>query len=138
MLEGHVALDSGALVEILEATPRGVQLLNAVRRNAVTPHASLVNVAETEYVLCRKVGHAVASRRIDALLSSGYLAIEDDVAIHRAASAVKCSRAISLADCYTLAVAEATSSIPVFAHREEELLKEMARKPFTTTPVFLD
>jgi hypothetical protein len=93
----------------------------------VTPHTSLVNIAETEYVLCRKVGHASASRRIDALLASGYLAIEDDVSVHRAA-----------ADCYTLAVAEATSSTPLFAHREQELVKEMGRRPFPTPPFFLD
>jgi len=133
-----VALDSGALIEILEATSRGAQLLDAIRMATVTPHASLVNIAETEYVLCRKVGHASASRRIDALLASGYLAIEDDPSVHRAAAAVKCARAISLADCYTLAVADATSSTPVFAHREEELLKEIGRRPFPVAPFFLD
>jgi hypothetical protein len=135
---GHVALDSGALIEIMEATPRGAQLLDAIRTAKVTPHTSLVNIAETEYVLCRKVGHASASRRIDALLASGYLAIEDDVSIHRAAAGVKCSRSIALADCYTLAVAEATSSAPLFAHREQELVKEMGRRPFPTPPFFLD
>jgi predicted nucleic acid-binding protein len=136
--EGHVALDSGALIEILEATPTGAALLEAIVNGSMKPHASLVNIAETEYVLCRKVGHASAARRIDSLLASGYLSIEDGSSIHRAAAAVKCSRAIALADCYTLAVAEANSAKPVFAHRAEDLLKESGRKPFPIPPVFLD
>ncbi len=138
MLEGHVALDSGALIEMLEATAKGAKLLDAVRRTSVIPHTSLVNIAETEYVLCRKVGHASAAKRIDALIGSRYISIEDDIAIHRAASEIKCSRALSLADCYTLAVAEATSSTPVFANEERELTKEMQKKPFARQPVFLE
>jgi hypothetical protein len=85
-----------------------------------------VNIAETEYVLCRKVGHSSARMRVDALIGSGYLAIEDDVSIQRAASEVKCSRALSLADCYTLAVAEATSSTPGGG---EEAIPDAARLP---------
>jgi hypothetical protein len=104
----------------------------------VIPHASIVSIIESEYVMCRKVGHESASRNIDKLLDSGYLGVEDDVSIHRAASELKCSRALSLADCYTLAVAAAIFSTPVFARREPELVKEMERKPLPIQPAFLE
>jgi hypothetical protein len=44
---------------------------------------------------------------------------------------------MSLPDCYTFAVAEATSSKPVFVLGEQELLKEMSRKPFEIEAIFL-
>ena len=133
-----MALDSGALIELLEGTPRGLKLLDSIRTASLIPHVSLVNIAETEYIICRKEGHASAEKRIDAIIGSGFLKVEDDASIHRIASGIKCARALALADCYTLAVAEATSSTPLFAMKERELLKEMEREPFPTQPVFLE
>jgi predicted nucleic acid-binding protein len=97
----------------------------------------MVNIAETAYILCRKVGREAARAKVDALISSGYVAIEDDLAIHLAAAEIKCERSISLADCYTFAVADAIRSGALFANREKELVEESRRKPFGAPTLFL-
>ncbi len=130
-------MDSGVLVAMLEGSELGASVTNALAGGEITAHASLVNIAEAEYILCRKVGHDKAARSIDDILASGYIVIEDDQTVHRLASAIKCERSISLVDCYTLAVAAATSSRPAFLFKEKELLKEMRRKSFEVEPLFL-
>ncbi len=135
--EGHLALDSSVLIEMLDASELGSKIDNAIVVGTVVPHTSLVNIAEVGYILCRRIGHDLAKRSIEALLSSGYLSVEEDNSIHLIASDLKCERAISLPDCYTFAVAEVTSSRPVFVSKEHELLKEIDRKPFKVEPLFL-
>ncbi len=136
--KGPLALDSSVLVAMLDGSDGGAAMTSRLVGGEVTAFTSYVNLAEAEYVLCRRLGHDVAARSVDDLLASGYVMVQDEPAIHRAASAIKCGRAISLADCYTLAVAEATSSRPMFAFKERELLKEMEKKPFASQPVFLE
>jgi predicted nucleic acid-binding protein len=126
------------LIEVLNGTPKGAKLLAAVRSGAARPHMSLVNIAEAAYILCRKVGHAAARTRIDALLASGYVAVEDDLSIHLAAAEIKCERSISLADCYTMAVARTIGSGALFASPEKELVDETRRKPFDQPVHFLE
>ncbi len=135
--EGHIAFDTSLLVEMLDGTQLGLELMNALVEERIVAHASRINIAEAEYIVCRKIGQANARKRVEALLSSAYLSIEEDPSIHSIASRIKCGRAISLGDCYTFAVAEATSSSPVFAFKEEELLKEIKKAPFDRAPVFL-
>lgn len=136
-LRGHVALDSSVLVEILDGSEIGSKLTKALLNEEIIAHASFVNMAEAEYILCRKIGHDDARNAVEGLLNSGYVAVEEDPAIHALASRLKCERSISLADCYTFAVAMVTLSRPVFLSKEEELLKEMKKKPFETDPIFL-
>ncbi|MBI3116317.1 MAG: PIN domain-containing protein [Thaumarchaeota archaeon] len=137
-LRGHVALDSSVLVEILDGSEIGSKLTKALLNEEIIAHASFVNMTEAEYILCRKIGHDDARNAVEGLLDSGYVAIEEDPTIHTLASAMKCGRSISLADCYTFAVAQITAAKAVFAFKESELLREMGRKPFTSQIVFLE
>lgn len=135
--EGHVAFGTSLLVEMLGGTQLGLELMNALVEEKIVAHASPINIAEAEYIVCRKIGHANARKRVEALLTSAYISIEEDPSIHGIASRIKCGRAISLVDCYTFAVAEATSSVPLFVFKEQELSMEIGRVPFETEPVFL-
>ncbi len=135
--EGRLALDSSVLVEILNGTELGSRLTERVIARRIVAHSSFVNVAEAEYIVCRKLGHSAGRRKIEDLLGSEYVALSDAPSLHAIASRLKCERAISLPDCYTFAVAEATSSRPVFAFRERDLLKEIDRRPFDVEPLFL-
>ena len=135
--KGHFAFDTGVLVEILEATPRAKDLLDAIAVGTLIPHVSLINIAEAEYIVCRKVGHKEARRRVESMVASGYYAIVDDPSLHGAAAEIKCERSISFVDCYTFAVAELTASVPLFASEEAEIVREMKRAPFKTSPSFL-
>jgi predicted nucleic acid-binding protein len=136
-LRGQLAFDSSVLIAMVDGSDLGVKLTNALVAGEITVHTSLVNIAEAEYVLCRRVGEDIAKSSINDLLASRYVIVEDDPSIHRAASGIKCDRSISLVDCYTFAVAEATSSRAVFLFKESDLLKEIERKPFGTDPIFL-
>lgn len=137
IVSGHLTLDSSVLVELLDGSDIGSRLTRSLLSEEITAHVSFVNMAEAEYILCRKIGHDAARNAAEGLLNSGYVAVEEDPAIHALASRLKCERSISLADCYTFAVAMVTSSRPVFLSKEEELLKEMKKKPFETDPIFL-
>lgn len=136
-LRGRLVLDSSVLVAMLDGSGIGAKVTEAVLAGEVTAYASRVSLTEAEYVLCRKVGGARARSAVDDLLASNYLSIEDGPSVHRGAAAIKCDRAISLADCYTLAVAAEASCRPVFLFKEQELLSAMEKKPFAVDPLFL-
>jgi predicted nucleic acid-binding protein len=137
MPEGSVALDSSVLIELIGGTEKGAAVLEALSSRRSTSHVSWVNIMETEYIVCRKVGHDRARKSVKALLESGFLRIDDNPLVHQTAASIKCQRAISIVDCYTFAVAEVTSSVPIFASEEAEIVREMKKKRFDTQPVFL-
>lgn len=136
-LEGHLALDSSVMVEVLDGSDLGMKVSTSLETRGFYGHASYVNFAESGYVLCRKMGHEKAMEATNALIASNVIVIEENPEIHSIVSRIKCERAISLADCYTFAVAELIESRPVFARREKDLLLEMSRKPFRAEPIFL-
>jgi uncharacterized protein with PIN domain len=135
--EGHLALDAGVLVEMLNASPVGLLVNSAILDQRIIVHTSFVNLAEAEYILCRKLGHGIARDSVEKLLDSGYVSVQEDLRMHAIASRLKCERAISFADCYTFAVAVTTSSRPLFLLKENEIVREMNRKPFEVEPLFL-
>ena len=137
MPEGRVAFDTSVLIELIEGTQKGTAVLEALASGRLTPHASWVNVMETEYIVCRKVGHEKARKSVFALLKSGFVAVEDTPLVHQTAANIKCERSISIVDCYTFAVAKVTSSVPVFASEEAEIVRETKKRPFDIQPVFL-
>jgi len=50
---------------------------------------------------------------------------------------IKCRRAISLADCYVIALSEKIKGCAILAKKEKELIKEMKRKSFEIPIIFL-
>lgn len=136
-LEGDYTLDTSVLVEMLSGTAIGAGVSSLIERRAISAHTSHVNIAETGYVLCRKIGHEKASTSVRELLDSSVLVLEESREIHTAVSRIKCERAVSLGDSYTLAVSEVTGTRPVFLGREEEITAEMSKRPFKLEPVFL-
>lgn len=137
ILDGNVALDSSVLIEMVEGTEKGTAVLEAMTSGRLTSHASWVNIMETEYIVCRKVGHDTARKSLTRLLESGFLIIDDGPLVHQTAAEIKCERSISVVDCCTFAVAKVTASLPVFALEEAEIVREMKKRPFDSPPVFL-
>ena len=137
-LEGALTLDSSVLVEMLGGSETGTKVSGMLEQGRFSAHTSYVNLAEAGYVLCRRIGHERAISAVRALAASSMLAIEERADIHLVVARLKCERAISLADCYTLAVSEMTETRPVFANREKDLDLEMSRKAFRFQPLFLE
>ncbi len=71
------------------------------------------------------------------LLSRALEVVEEEQIFHQAAR-MKCERSIALVDCHTIALAQKLKATAVFARQEEDLAKEMKRKPFPVKLFFLE
>jgi predicted nucleic acid-binding protein len=137
-LSGKLALDASALIELVFSTPAGLKLREALEGEAVEACASELAIVELRYVLCRRLGWAESERRVDKLLASGYIYVEASSSLIKEASKYKCERAVSLADCFCLALARKNDCRSLFARREGDLAKEAGKKPLDVEMLFLE
>lgn len=137
-LAGRLALDSSALIELLLASERGRALKSLMVKGTVLPYVTRLSLAETAYVLCRKIGWKLAWRKVEALCESRYVVVSEDEEVYKEAARYKCWRALALADCFTLALAKCVGAPALFSTREGELEAEMERKPLDVEVVFMD
>jgi len=138
-LSGSTALDTSALVEYLMGAPTGALLRDYLKNLKAEDKvaASLLTIAETYYVLCRLEGQEFADEKLNQILSSRVIEIYNSLDLALETGRLKCQRTISLADCSCIATARHARAKAVFAFREEELVREMERKSFDVTVVFL-
>lgn len=137
-LKGAYATDTSILIELVYGTSMGERLLNAMLDETIETITHELAIAELRYILCRNVGKGEAKARVEKLLASGYLVIEDISKLIETAADYKCDRAISLSDCFTLSLGKEESLPVLFAGRERELTTEMERKPFDLDIIFLE
>jgi predicted nucleic acid-binding protein len=137
-LKGAYATDTSILIELVYGTPLGETLRDAILEEAVEVIAHELAIAELRYVLCRKIGKEKAKARVEKLLASGYIMVEDSSELIETAADYKCERAISLPDCFTLSLGKERSLPVLFAGREKELAAEMESKPFNVEILFLE
>lgn len=136
-LSGRLALDTSALIELIFASAGGLRLKEALKGGLVEGYTTEISITELRYILCRRLGLAESNERTDKLLASGYISIEDTLPIIKDTSRYKCERAISLADCFCLALTHKTACCALFAKREKDLITEMQKKPFDVEILFL-
>ncbi len=84
------------------------------------------------------MGQEKAKEKVDKLLLSRTLEIVSEDSILHEVGRMKCERAIALGDCHTLAIAAKLNGTALFARAEDDLAKEMKRKPFTVKLMFLE
>ena len=137
-LKGKLAVDASALIELVHCEAPGQKLKQALEKEAVEAWTTELAVTELRYILCRKLGWAESSRRVNKLLESGYLKVESTRKLANAAAKLKCCRAISLPDCFTIALAQKIGGNALFARTEQDLTTEMQREPFKATVIFLE
>jgi len=137
-LSGRLSLDTSAMIELMFSTPTGLELKEALRNGSVEAYTTELHIAELRYILCRRLGSTESNERVDKLLASGYITTEDTSPLILDASAYKCERAISLADCFCLALAHRSLCRATFARREKDLAAEMQRKSFDIEIIFLE
>jgi predicted nucleic acid-binding protein len=106
--------------------------------DSVQARATELAITELRYVLCRKLGWRQSAERAKKLVASGYFKVEETPKLMNEAARIKCRMAISLADCFTLALAQEIGGSALFARNEQDLSAEMARKAFEATIVFLE
>jgi predicted nucleic acid-binding protein len=123
---------------MLLGTAVGSMMSNSLLSDSITAHTCHFNLSEAEYILCRRLGPEPARSKVDSLIRSNYLNITDAEKLYAKAAEIKCERALALGDCYTIANAKVTNSAALFAFGEEELRREMERKPFDVQIKFIE
>jgi len=136
--KGAYATDASTLIELVHGTPMGERLRDAMLDETIETITHELAIAELRYILCRKMGKEKAKVRVEKLLASGYLVVEDVSELIETAADYKCEREISLPDCFTLSLGKERSLPVLFAWRERELTAEMERKPFDLDILFLE
>ena len=119
--KGYV-FDTSVLVEIVGGTRLGKAAYEWLLKSEAVVFISEIHVAELKYVICRKQGPRKTKNVIEKLLESGYfhvLSLSDF--IDRAAE-IKCERAISFVDAFTIAMGEELGLKVVFAKLEKEII----------------
>jgi predicted nucleic acid-binding protein len=137
-LKGKLAVDASALIELVYCEALGQKLKQALKNDSVEAWTTELALTELRYILCRKLGWSESSKRVNKLLESGYFKVEDTMKLINEASKLKCCRAVSLPDCFTIALAQEINGNALFARKEQDLTAEMHRKPFDINVLFLD
>jgi predicted nucleic acid-binding protein len=137
-LKGKLAIDASALIELIYCEAPGQKLKQALEGDLVEAWTTELAIAELRYILCRKLAWHESSERVNKLLASGYIKIENTLPLINEASKTKCKRAISLPDCFTLALAQKIVGSALFARKEQDLTNEIRRKPFEVNILFLE
>jgi predicted nucleic acid-binding protein len=125
------------LIELLSSTDISKPLLDAIEGDTVNPYTTFQALTEAEYILCREIGWEKARGKIEGLTESRAVELVEASELVHEAARIKCARAIALTDCYTIALAEKLDGTALFAHLEDDLSREMKRKPFSINLVFL-
>ena len=124
--------DTSVLVELMGGTRLGRAAYNLLLRGGVDAFISEIHVAELKYFICRKRGLEKSKAVVEKLLKSGYFHVLSLGGFIDKAAEIKCERAISLVDAFTIAMGEELGITVVFAKLEKELRKEIKKKPFKT------
>ena len=124
------ALDGGVLIALALGDPSANKLRESIEEGVVEACTSSLALLEMAYILCRRLGWEVAKAKLELLRESRAIEVVELSEVVEEASKIKCERAISVADCCTLALAKLRGCKGLFAKRERELEKEERKKPF--------
>lgn len=103
----------------------------------MSPTTTYHALSEAEYILCREFGEETSRQKLDSLIQSRTIEIVEDSFLLHDAARVKCGRAIALGDCYAIALAHKLKGTALFARPEEDLDREIRRKPFLVPIAYL-
>ncbi len=138
-LPNRLALDSSVLIAYFLGEKLGRIVKEQVLGNTLAEtFVSHLTLAETFYILCRSKGEEFASKTMTTLENTGYLKMQESSGLDHIAARYKCSRKISLADCYVLALARNIQGAALFARREIDIEKEAKRSVFDIPILFLE
>ena len=137
-LPERLSIDSSVLLAYLLGEDLADLIEECILFSRREVYVARIVLAETYYVVCRLSGRDVARDLLVSLRESGVMEVVGDDSLDVRAGDIKCTRSISIADCYVIALAELVRGTAVFAKRERELKQELEREPFGVDIVFLD
>ncbi len=72
-IAGTLAIDAGVIIELLFQSKAGITIRNALLEEIIDAHTTEMAITEVKYILCRKFGWEESCKRVEKLLSSGYI-----------------------------------------------------------------
>jgi len=137
MKKSLVSIDSSCLIAIQADEPLNKKFQNLLKTKW-KGYCTEMAILETFYILCRKFTWKIAKTKIDALKASNIIRIEPINSLLKKAAQLKCQRAIAIADCLTIALAESIKGKAIFYHKEKELENTMENESFNIEIIFFD
>lgn len=139
VLPPRISIDSGVILAYFLGERLGELVRSQIfASKSRTVLCNRLCLSELYYVLCRRRGEAFARESANKFLKGQYASVIASDELDMAAGAFKCERAISLADCYVLGLAELEGAAALFGRRESELEKEAKKKAFAVPVQFLE
>ena len=92
-------------------------------------------ITELEYIYCRKIGFELAKKRVVGFLKD--FNISEESQLRDEAAKLKCQFAISIADCYSIALA-ILKNIPIYMKHETEIDSVLKEQKFPAQIIFID
>ncbi len=139
MSEGaDMVLDGGVLIALAVGDKLSDSIKHGIINDEVRARSHELALTEMMYVLCRSVGWETASTKRDYLADSGLITIDATAEIMNDAARIKCERALALPDCFTLASAKKHGCKAVFVRLEDDLKKEISKKPLDIEISYLE
>jgi predicted nucleic acid-binding protein len=137
-LQGKLSIDSSVPIAYFLGEKTGELARAEIFQPGKVILFTRFGLAEVFYTLCRNKGMEFARESINTLIQTSYCTFEESNELAIEAASYKCERAISLADCFVIALAKLTGSTAVFTRKEKELTVEMKRKNFDVPVLFLE
>jgi len=132
------ALDGSILIALaVNEDPKITDLRDKILNDEIIAYTTEIGITEMIYILCRKINFETALQKYIDLTKSGYIKIISTSELITEAAKYKCTRKISIADSYTLALAKTYKCKALFAYPEKELKTEINKKPFDIQIEFL-
>ena len=135
--KGSIAIDTGALIEYLEDSALGRKFQEHVLENEDVQkfYISPLVITELEYIYCRKIGFKLAKERVLGFLKD--FNISEESQLRDEAAKLKCQFAISIADCYSIALA-ILNNIPIYMKHEVEIDPVLKQQKPPAQIIFID
>ncbi|MCE7737556.1 MAG: type II toxin-antitoxin system VapC family toxin [Candidatus Heimdallarchaeota archaeon] len=133
---GPVVVDTGLFIEFFLKSELGgifnVNILENHKINKILIHN--YSITELYYILCRNFSQEIATEFVEDIKIICRIIPSEE--IWREAGAFKCQYAISISDCFSLAIAK-KYNIPVLFKSEKEILKEQNKQGFDVQLIIL-
>jgi len=126
-----IVIDAGVLTLHFIDDPRVEEYFNSIDNERVSGYISSVNLAESYYKTCQKIGRQTADTRYYQIKRTHLQIVHDDD-LTRNAGLEKCRQtlSLSLADCFALALAKKEKALLLTTDKELSKVKETEVKFF--------
>ncbi len=121
-------LDGGVLIALATGEQTTRVLSQDIASAAKLFTCTELALSELTYIICRKTNWQTAAAKVDTLIRSATIQIIPASLLWKHAAHLKCTAAIALPDCYTIAAADILKGNALFARKEPELTTALKKR----------